>query len=147
MPVHLRPFFMELFRYEMLTLPIPEDSELASELKTVYFDETEYFEREVGEFRFDMPTLLRSIEAGAPCDLAEGPPRSETFYYRVGFSDYIDNHEFVTLYSGKSMAQLRNEKTLAEIPSAGEGKPYFDETYGQLLAEQPDDRPMLPVIR
>src|SRR5260370_13101964 len=117
----------------MLTLPIPEDSELASELKTVCCDETEYFEREVGEFRFDMPTLLRSIEAGAPCDLAEGPPRSETFYYRVGFSDYIDSHELVILYSGRSMAELRNEKTLAEIPAARDGKPYFDEAYDLLL--------------
>jgi hypothetical protein len=146
-PVHLRPFFTELFRYEMLTLPIPEESDLASELKTVYFDEKEYFEREVGEFHFDMPTLLRSIEAGAPCDLAEGPPRSETFYYRVGFSDYIDNHEFVTLYSGRSMAELRNEKTLAEIPAAGEGKPYFDEAYDRLLEGAASDRLMLPVIQ
>lgn len=145
-PAHLRPFFTELFRYEVLTLPIPEDSDLASELKTVYFDEKEYFEREVGEFHFDMPTLLRSIEAGAPCDLAEGPPRSETFYYRVGFSDYIDNHEFVTLYSGRSMAELRNEKTLAEVPASGEGEPYFDEAYDRLFEEQPDGRLMLPVI-
>jgi len=45
------------------------------------------------------------------------------------------------------MAELRNDKTLVEIPSAGEVKPYFDETYDQLLAEQPDDRLMLPVIR
>jgi len=146
-PVHLRPFFIELFRYEISTLPIPEDSDLASQLMTVYIDEAEYFEREVGEFRFDMPTLLRSIGAGAPCDLAEGPPRSETFYYRVGFSDYVDNHEFAILYSGRSMAELRNEKTLAEITAAGEGKPYFEETYDQLLVEQPDDRLLLPVIR
>lgn len=146
-PVHLRPFFTELFRYEISTLPIPEDSDLASELKTVYFDEKEYFEREVGEFHFDMPTLLRSIEAGEPYDLEEGLPRSETFYYRVGFSDYIDNHEFVILYSGRSVAELRNEKTLAEIPSAGAGEPYFDEAFERLLEEQPDDRLMLPVIR
>jgi len=146
-PARLRPFFTELFRYEILTLPIPEDSDLASELKTVNFDEKEYFEREVGEFHFDMPNLLRSIEAGAPCDFTEGPSRSETFYYRVGFSDYIDNHEFVPLYSGRSMEELLKEKTLAEIPDAGEGKLYFDEAYDRLLEEQPVDRLMLPVIR
>jgi radical SAM superfamily enzyme YgiQ (UPF0313 family) len=146
-PVHLRPFFTELFRYEISTLPIPEDSELASELKTVYVNGTEYFEREVGEFRVDMPTLLRSIEAGAPCDLAEAPPKAETFYYRVGFSDYIDNHEFVTLYSGRSMAELRNEKIPAEIPSTAESTPLFDETHDQLLPEQSDGRLMLPVIQ
>lgn len=146
-PEHLRPFFTELFRYEVSTLPIPEDSDLASKLNTVHFDEKEYFEREVGEFRFDMPALLRAIEAGTPCDLEEGPPRSETFYYRVGFSDYIDNHEFVTLYSGRSMAELRNEKSLAEIPAAGEDMPDIDEAYERLLKEQPDERLMLPVIR
>lgn len=146
-PAHLRPFFTELFRYEMLTLPIPEDSELASELKTVYLDEKEYFEREVGEFHYDIPALLRSIEAGAPCDLAEGPPRSETFYYRVGFADYIDSHEFVALYSGRSMAELRHEKAPGEIPAAGESEPYFDGAYEQLLAEQTDERLMLPVVR
>jgi hypothetical protein len=146
-PVHLRSFFIELFRYEISMLPIPEDSDLASQLKTVSINETEYFEREVGELRFDMPTLLRSIGAGVPCDLEDGPPRSETFYYRLGFSDYVDNHEFAPLYSGRSMAELRNEKTRAEITSAGEGKPYFEETYDQLLAEQPDDRLLLPVIQ
>jgi radical SAM superfamily enzyme YgiQ (UPF0313 family) len=145
-PVHLRPFFTELFRYEMLTLPIPEDSDLASELKTVYFDGQEYFEREAGEFHFDMPALLRSIEAGARCDLAEGPPRSETLYYRVGFSDHIDSHEFAALYGGRSMAELRDEKTPGEIPPASEGEPYFDGAYDPLLAEQPDERLMLPVI-
>lgn len=144
-PVHLRSFFAELFRYEMLILPIPEDSELASDLKTVYFDEKEYFEREVGEFRFDIPALLRSIEAGEPCDLTEGPSQPETFYYRVGFADYIDSHEFVALYSGRSMAELQNEKTLAEIAAVGDGKQYFDVPYDQLLEE--DDRLMLPVIQ
>jgi radical SAM superfamily enzyme YgiQ (UPF0313 family) len=146
-PVHLRPFFTELFRFEILTLPIPEDSDLASELKKVYFNETEYFEREVGAFNFDVPTLLRSIEAGAPCDLEVGPPKSETFYYRVGFSDYLDNHEFVNLYSGRSMAELLNEKTLAEVPAVGEGQPYFEESYDRLLKEQSVDRLMLPVIQ
>lgn len=146
-PAHLRPFFTELFRYEMVTLPIPEESDLASELKTVYFADKEYFEREVGEFHFDMPTLLRCIEAGEPCDLTEGPPKSETLYYRVGFSDYIDNHEFVMHYSGRSMAELGNEKTLTEIPAAGEDKPYFDEPYERLLEEQPANRLMLPVIQ
>ena len=143
-PVHLLAFFTELFRYEVLTLPIPEDSNLASELKTVYFDEKEYFEREVGEFRFDMPALLRAIEAGEPCELTEGPPRSETFYYRSGFSDYIDNHEFVTLYSGRSMAELRKQKTLTEM-SASEADPYFDEAYDRLIEQH--DRLMLPVIQ
>jgi hypothetical protein len=146
-PMDLLPFFTELFRYEVMTLPIPEDSDLASKLKTVYFDEKEYFEREVGEFHFDMPALLRAIEAGEPCDLTEGPPRSATFYFRVGFSDYIDNHEFVTLYSGRSMDELRNEKTPVEIPAAGEGEPYFDEPFDRLLEEQQVGRLMLPVIQ
>lgn len=147
LPVHLQAFFTELFRYEMLTLPIPEDSDLASDLKTVYLGETEYFEREVGEFHFDMPTLLRTIEAGVPCDLAEGAPRCETFYYRVGFAAYVDSHEFVAFYSGRSMAELTYEKALTEIPAVSEDHSYFDEAYDQLLKEQLSDRMMLPVIR
>lgn len=139
-PAHLRPFFTELFRYEMLTLPIAEDSDLASELKTIYFDEKEYFEREVGEFHFDLPAVLRAIEAGTPCDLTAGPPRAETFYYRVGFSDFIDSHEFVSLYTGRSLAELRNEKGPTQMPSADEGRPYFEDVYEQLLAEQPDEQ-------
>ena len=146
-PVHLRSFFTELFRYEMSTLPIPEDSELASELKTVYFDDKEHFEREIGEFHFDMPALLRSIEAGEQCDLAERPPRSETFYYRVGFSDYIDSHEFVTIYSGRSMAELRHEKALAEVPVVDHDERYFDESMSGFFEEQPDDSLMLPVLQ
>jgi hypothetical protein len=115
LPVYLQPFFAELFRYEMLTLPIPEDSELAVDLKTVDVDETEYFERDVGEFHFDMPTLLRLIEAGLPPDLTEGPQTSETFYYRVGFAAYVDSHEFVAFYSGRSMAELTYEKSLTNF--------------------------------
>ena len=135
-PADLVPFFTELFRHEMLTLPIPEDSDLASELKTVYLDGKEYFEREAEEVHFDMPALLRCIDAGAPCDLEEGPPMPETFYYRVGFADYIDSHELAILYSGRSSGELRSEKTLAEIPVAAEGIPYFD-----------DAELMLPVVQ
>ncbi|HEY6803369.1 MAG TPA: KedN5 family methylcobalamin-dependent radical SAM C-methyltransferase [Pyrinomonadaceae bacterium] len=131
-PVDLRPFFTELFRYELLTLPVPEDSDLAAELKTVFLDEKEFFAREVDGFHFDISTILRSIEAGVPCDLAEGPPRSETFYYRVGFADYIDSHELVILYSGRSGTELLNEKTLAEFPTVGEGLP-FEEAYEQVV--------------
>jgi hypothetical protein len=43
----------------------------------------------------------------------------------VGFSDYIDNHEFVSLYSGKSMAELMNESTVADIAAVAEGKQDF----------------------
>ena len=128
-PAHLRAFFTELFRYELLTLPIPEDSELAADLKTVYLDEKEYFQRDVEGFHFDIPTLLRAIEVGEPCDLAEGPSRPETFYYRVGFSDYIDSHELVMLYAGRCMAELKYESSPAEPP-------YFDENFDQLLEEQ-----------
>lgn len=124
-PVHLRPFFTELFRYEMLTLPISEETNFAAELSTVPFNGNEYFVREVGEFHFDIPAILRSIAAGTPCELVKGPSRSETFYYRVGFSDYIDNHEFVSLYSGKSMAELMNESTVADIAAVAEGKQDF----------------------
>jgi hypothetical protein len=65
----------------------------------------------------------------------------------VGFSDYIDSHEFVALYSGRSMAELRNEKAAAEVPAADNGKPYFDEAYDGLFEEQLIDRLMLPVIQ
>ena len=147
LPVHLRPFFTDLFRYEMSTLPIPEDSELAAGLKTVYVDDKEYFEREVEEFHYDIPAVLACIEAEEPCDLTEGPPRPETFYYRVGFADYIDSHEFVALYSGKTMTELQFEKTPDEISTALEDTPYFDELYDRLLEEQPIDRLMLPVIQ
>ena len=92
-------------------------------------DEKKYLQRDVEGFHFDIPALLRAIEVGEPCDLAEGPPRSETFYYRVGFSDYIDSHELVMLYSGRSMAELKYEKAPAEHP-------YFDENFDQLLEEQ-----------
>jgi hypothetical protein len=70
-----------------------------------------------------------------PCDLAEGSPRSETFYYRVGFAAYVDSHEFVAFYSGRSMAELLNEKTLAEIPAVSEDGPHFDEAHDQPLEE------------
>ena len=129
-PAHLRAFFTELFRYELLTLPIPEDSELAAGLKMVYVDEKEYFQREVEGFHFDMSALLRAIEVGEPCDLAEGPPRTETFYYRVGFADYIDSHELVMLYSGRCAAEL-NEKAPVNADH-----PYFDASFDQLLEEQ-----------
>jgi radical SAM superfamily enzyme YgiQ (UPF0313 family) len=137
LPMHLRPFFSELFRYEMLTLPVAEDSDFASGLKRVYLGDTEYFEREVGEFHFDMPTLLRLIEADVPCDLAKGSPRSETFYYRVGFATYVDSHEFVAFYSGRSMAELLAERAQAGIPVLDEDRPYCEEAQVELLPVLP----------
>lgn len=122
-PAHLQTFFHELFRYELLTLPIPENSDLARELTIICIDQTEYFERGVGEFRYDMPALLRSIEMGAPCDWNEAAPRAQTFYYRVGFADYIDNHEFRSLYSGRSMAELRNPPQMLTVEPEPEPEP------------------------
>lgn len=136
-PEHLRAFFTELFRYEIWTLPIPEDSDLASELTTVSLDGKAYFERDAGVFHFDMPALLRSIDSAAPCDLAAGPPRSETLYYRVGFADCIDSHELVIRYSGKTMAELTREAARLDPPAVGERRPRFDEDYGRSIATQP----------
>ncbi|MEI5034390.1 hypothetical protein RB201_21790 [Streptomyces sp. S1A(2023)] len=91
----------EIFRYDNATRPIysgagAEDAELRS------IDGLPHYVRSGLRFQYPMPHVLDAIRASRPFD-AEPSPVELTLVYRVGFDDYLDNHELATYYAGRCL--------------------------------------------
>jgi radical SAM superfamily enzyme YgiQ (UPF0313 family) len=106
-----RHFFEELFQYDLVTRPIyrPQNVRVRSkgdlELETTTMHNETWFVRRGFQFHYDIPQLIARIVAG------ERPTftpvvRDVTLYYRDGFANHIDNHEFVTRYVGLTAEQI-----------------------------------------
>jgi radical SAM C-methyltransferase len=113
-PDELKAFFRELFEYDLVTRPIyrPKktvvrskgDLELAEEQ---IYSET-YFVRPAFKFNFDIPALWLRICAGEQVTFTPSE-RDVTLYFREGFANHIDNHEFVSRYVGLTREQVDGE--------------------------------------
>ncbi|NEE06228.1 B12-binding domain-containing radical SAM protein, partial [Streptomyces sp. SID7499] len=91
-----RPLLDEIFRYDRTTRPIysgagAEDAELRS------IDGLPHYVRSGLRFQYAMPHVLDAIRTNRPFDEAPSPVEL-TLAYRVGFDDYLDNHELATYY-------------------------------------------------
>ncbi len=117
-------FFRELFRYDWLTRPIyrPPDAPgtdanefWADRLPTVGHEGESYYVRDVGVFGYDIPGVVRNIVKQEPCDFSANP-RPVVLYYKMGFRDYIANHEFYPQFVGKTEWQLREDTDKKGLP-------------------------------
>lgn len=105
-----------VFAYDLATRPISElgrrgrGNGHASDREEV--NGVPYFVRRDQSFRYDVPALVRAIHAEGRLDLA---PRTHTtdLYYKVGFDDFVDNHEFYPQFVGKTLAQIAEEAKVA----------------------------------
>jgi radical SAM C-methyltransferase len=106
-----RPFFEELFQYDLVTRPIyrPTNVRVRSkgdlDLETVEIDHETYYVRSGFTFHYDIPTLVAQINGGDTVSLRP-EARQITLHYRLGFANHIDNHEFVSRYVGLTHAQI-----------------------------------------
>lgn len=109
----LRPFLVELFRYETVMRPLHESRGKAQELEVETIDELQYFVRRDVTFEFD---VARAIAPDADFSAFPDPSPQEPcdYYYKVGFSNYIDNHEIVAQYCAKTREELRVESLLRD---------------------------------
>ena len=115
-PEALLGFFAELFRYDLTTRPIyagrPSDERLVL-ARTVVVNRESYYVLEGQVFAYDIPRLVESIQRFEECGFT---PRRVviSLYYKMGFHNFISNHEFVMQFVGKTWQQLLDEKQVPE---------------------------------
>jgi radical SAM superfamily enzyme YgiQ (UPF0313 family) len=105
-----------VFAYDIATRPISElglcerGNGFARDREEV--NGVHYFVRRDQSFPWDVPALVRAIHSEGHLDLT--PRLHETdLYYKVGFDDFVDNHEFYPQFVGKTLAQIAEEAKVA----------------------------------
>jgi tRNA A37 methylthiotransferase MiaB len=140
-PEDTRLFFRELFRYDWLTRPTL-GVQGAGAPEVISFDGEEYYVRPDVEVLFDIPALHAAIVAGTPYDLSPAP-QTTTLHYKVGFAEYISNHEFFHHFVGKTRAQL--ERLVAPAESRPESTPPVLESEPPPMSIERPKRRRLPL--
>ena len=110
-PVDLHPFLGELFRYETLMRPLHEDRARNEGLEVEVIDDRSYFVRRQISFQFDVAQAVTTEKDGPPRPCWQLPL---DYYYQVGFSDHIDNHEVLIQYRARTREEIRQESTLRQ---------------------------------
>jgi hypothetical protein len=107
-----RHFFEELFQYDLVTRPIYQPTHGRKvrnkgdlELETTTLHRETFYVRKGFLFHYDFPALIPKILAGEQ-PVFTRVPREVTLYYREGFANHIDNHEFVSRYVGLTHEQV-----------------------------------------
>jgi hypothetical protein len=111
-----RDLLSDVFAYDLATRPIselpqPRPSDPALDDREEVSG-VPYFVRRDQSFRYDVPALVREIQSGERLSL-EPCTHMTDLYYKVGFDDFVDNHEFYPQFVGKTLAQLAEEANLA----------------------------------
>jgi radical SAM superfamily enzyme YgiQ (UPF0313 family) len=111
-PEEMKRFFQELLRYELITRPIyqsPSSNDQRQNLEIVEFDgESYYIQRDV-TLDYDIPSLVNQIKKQEVCNF-DTAPFSTNIYHKTNWCNYVANHEFVALFTGKTERQLLEEK-------------------------------------
>ena len=115
-PADLRPFFVDLFRWEWLTRPLyrredvdakaaPDGSD--DDLPIVSFHGVDYRVRENVRFDYDVPSLVRQIASDERTD-ATPSPLSVTFFYKKNFAVVMGTYTDLQLreYVGITLEEL-----------------------------------------
>jgi hypothetical protein len=121
-----RAFFMELFEYDLVTRPIyqPVNARARAtgerEFETTSIGEQSFYVRRGFWFNYDIPALYARVLAGERPEF-QPHPRTATLYYRTGFANHIDNHEFVSRYVGLTREQVDSQAHAALASAAAAG--------------------------
>ncbi len=112
-PSGLHPLLRELFRYETIMRPLHEDRARAEGLEVETIDDTPYFVRRGVTFEFDFARVLSAFaDVNASPQPSWQPPVD--FFYQVGFSQHIDNHEILVQYRAKTREEISVESSLRD---------------------------------
>jgi radical SAM superfamily enzyme YgiQ (UPF0313 family) len=104
-PPSLRVFFTELYRYDEVTRPVYDPVDAPEPPTITNIDDEPHYVREVS-MAVPVPEILARLDSGAPVDLGPDPVRL-TIASRLGFRDYVDNHELAVRFVGRCIATER----------------------------------------
>ncbi|WP_051624190.1 KedN5 family methylcobalamin-dependent radical SAM C-methyltransferase [Clostridium akagii] len=109
-PNKYKDFFKELMIYDLLTMPIygTGTMKISDKSDIQYLDgyplkkvgNDNYYMLQDVKFEYDIPELEKEINFGEIPEKIEKNIYTTTLYYKVGFSDYIANHEFYNQFVG-----------------------------------------------
>jgi radical SAM superfamily enzyme YgiQ (UPF0313 family) len=105
-----------VFAYDLATRPISElgrrgrGNGIPGDREEV--NGVAYFVRRNQSFSLDVPALVRAIHSRQRLDLTPSTHTTD-LYYKVGFDDFVDNHEFYPQFVGKTLAQIADESKVA----------------------------------
>jgi radical SAM superfamily enzyme YgiQ (UPF0313 family) len=106
-PPDLRPFFMDLFRYEFFNQAISDQLAAMLALEGVEVCGLRYHLRQMS-FGFDVARISHELRCKKPCDIR--PKAMDlTYYYKAGFADFADYQPFILQYVGKPLEQVIKE--------------------------------------
>lgn len=105
LPVPVRQFLGEVFRYDWLTKPVYDPDGAAAiaqqgQLEVVRDGEEIFYVRRGLHFEYDVPLLVAAIKQRSDY-LIEKNPITIDVWYRSGFATYIDNHETASQFLGQ----------------------------------------------
>ncbi len=103
------PLLTEVFRYDCISRPVYDEPGLtvAPELELIEFGGEPYYRRTGLKFNYDVPALVQCIREGGEFS-TDPKPVEVSLYYKVGFHQYIDNHEEVVYFVGLTLEQLEH---------------------------------------
>jgi len=108
-PAELAGFFRALFQYDWATRPIyagrqGEPIQVAGPLRVERHGGVDYYVARRA-FSHDVPAALACLFQGEPVEPAPSPI-TVTLYFKVGFQDFITNHEFNQQFTAKTLEEL-----------------------------------------
>jgi radical SAM C-methyltransferase len=119
-PDELKDFFIELLRFDLLTRPVliggaraRARQQRGKRMERAEHRGSSYFVRRNVRLKYDIPSLVKQLGRGEAVTPVAAPFEVD-LYYKDGFATHIDNHEFVTRYVGRTMAELDEQFRLFE---------------------------------
>jgi len=117
-------FFRELFRYDWITRPMFRGADgrrcerAVDESRLLQHGEEQYYILST-DFELDIPDLVAKVVRGEECDFTP-QPRKQPLHFKLGFCDYVFNHDVYGQFVGKTRGQLGER---AAWPSVEEPAP------------------------
>ncbi|AXG70227.1 B12 binding domain protein [Kordia sp. SMS9] len=114
-PKEHQHFFSQLYIYDEMTRAIHKTTAEREGLETFQSGDFVYYVSKEVIFNYDFQQIIIDLKAKKEIGFLEkGPDAKLTLYHRTGFENYIDNHEIVLRYTGKTESQVLEEQGINE---------------------------------
>jgi radical SAM superfamily enzyme YgiQ (UPF0313 family) len=111
MPETSRALLRDVLRWDWFTRPVYDSVAEEQGLPVCEMMGNRYYVREE-QFEYDVPAYLARCRELTDVSSVSPEPRRVKLYFRAGFSNVADSHEFIPRYVGKSEAEVLEEEEL-----------------------------------